>query len=190
MRPVMILLSIYGILFCGSAMARDIKGVDIAESVTLPQTTTTLTLNGAGVRSKFVFSIYVGALYLPSKANSVDAILTQPGPKRFSMHMLYDEVDREKLIDGWNDGFRNNNTEQVFNAVHDRLIEFNKLFETVVKGDVIRFDYIPEQGTHVFIKDQLKGTIPGADFNQALLRVWLGDDPADASLKQALIQGN
>lgn len=54
------------------SMARDVKGVNIAESVTLGGET--LGLNGAGVRSKFFISVYVGASYLPGKA----MIFTRP----------------------------------------------------------------------------------------------------------------
>lgn len=188
MKATMLCLALCALIVTGQTGAREIKGVSLAEQITLPESTTPLHLNGAGVRSKFVFSIYVGALYLPTKATTVDAILQQAGPKRFSMHILYDEIEQQKLIDGWNEGFRDNNSDDVFAAVEKRLAQFNQLFEAVVKGDVIRFDYYPEQGTRVYIKDRLKGTVPGADFNQALLRVWLGDDPADENLKQALLQ--
>ena len=35
--------------------------------------------------------------------------------------------------------------------------------------------------------DQLRGTIPGVDFQRALLAIWLGEHPADASLKRGLL---
>jgi long-chain acyl-CoA synthetase len=34
-----------------------------------------------------------------------------------------------------------------------------------------------------------RGTIPGEEFNRALLRIWLGNQPADASLKKAMLGG-
>ena len=189
MKIAIILLTCVLSVITSSAYARDIKGVSLPESVQLDATTPALVLNGAGVRSKFVFSIYVGALYLSDKATSADAVLQQPGARRVSMHILYDEISKEKLVDGWNDGFRNNSTEQEFNAVRERLASFNEFFQTVVKGDVIVMDYLPGVGTRVHINDQLKGTIPGADFQRALLKVWLGNEPADDSLKQAMLGG-
>ncbi|NOX76798.1 MAG: chalcone isomerase, partial [Gammaproteobacteria bacterium] len=45
--------------------ALEVAKVNIPEQIKLADTT--LTLNGAGIRSKFFFDIYVGALYLPQK---------------------------------------------------------------------------------------------------------------------------
>jgi long-chain acyl-CoA synthetase len=39
------------------------------------------------------------------------------------------------------------------------------------------------------VRGEDKGTIPGEDFNRALLRIWLGELPADASLKKAMLGG-
>jgi len=55
------------------------------------------------------------------------------------------------------------------------------------KGDRIVIDYLPERGTQVTVKGNLKGVIPGEDFNQALLRVWLGDEPADKGLREGML---
>lgn len=164
-----------------------VEGVNVPEQVLQTASKQTLTLNGAGVRSKFVFSIYVGALYLPEKITSVSAILAHAGPNRVSMHFLYDEVSKEKLVNGWQEGFEENNSEAQMKKLRDRLNQFNQLFKTVVKGDVIILDYLPDTGTSVSINNQHQGTVPGHDFNQALLKVWLGDEPADSDLKEAML---
>jgi hypothetical protein len=39
----------------------------------------------------------------------------------------------------------------------------------------------------VYIADELRGTIEGADFFQAVLRIWLGDKPADSGLKRGML---
>jgi len=52
---------------------------------------------------------------------------------------------------------------------------------------VIYLDYIPGKGTQVTVKNVLKGTIPCFDFHQALMKVWLGEEPADWGLKEALL---
>jgi hypothetical protein len=145
-------------------------------------------LNGAGTRKKFFVKVYVGALYLPKKVTSVDAVLNETGPKRVLMHFLYKKVEGYKLADGWTEGFENN-SESEMDKLKARLADFNKLFMDVKKGDVILLDYLPGQGTRVTIKGQEKGTIPGEDFNRALLKVWLGPEPADAGLKGAMLGG-
>ena len=61
------------------------------------------------------------------------------------------------------------------------------MFETAHEGDVILLDYVPGTGTSVTINGTKIGTIPGEDFNQALLAVWLGDKPADDGLKEGML---
>ncbi|MGL5395016.1 MAG: chalcone isomerase family protein, partial [Shewanella sp.] len=43
--------------------AKEVSGVQVADSITLDAQT--LQLNGAGVRSKFFMDLYVGSLYVP-----------------------------------------------------------------------------------------------------------------------------
>ncbi|MDH5178397.1 MAG: chalcone isomerase family protein [Gammaproteobacteria bacterium] len=167
--------------------ALEIVGVEIPEQVTLLDPGNRINLNGAGIRSKFVFNIYIGALYLKTQSSDVDTILNMKGQKRVMMHILYDEVSKEKLINGWNDGFSNNHSSEEFAKLQARLTQFNSLFTTVKKGDVITLDLLPDIGTEVRINEEIKGMIPGNDFYQALLKVWLGDSPADGTLKKAML---
>lgn len=50
-------------------------------------------------------------------------------------------------------------------------------------------DFLPGTGTRVVVNREAKGTIPGDEFSRALLRIWLGESPADASLKKAMLGG-
>jgi hypothetical protein len=183
-KPTLCLTIIF--LLSAPAWAIDIEGVNVPELITQPGAQP-LMLNGAGVRSKFFFSIYVGALYLPQKQNSTSDILSLSGPNMVSMNFLYDEVSKEKLTAGWSEGFEENNSTEELQKLKDRLNTFNSFFKTVVKGDVIVLDYLPEAGTRVSINNEKQGTIPGADFNRALLKVWLGEEPADSDLKEAML---
>ena len=54
---------------------------------------------------------------------------------------------------------------------------------------VIYLDYIPGRGTRVTINGESKGLIAGRDFNNALLDIWLGEEPADKGLKKAMLGG-
>ena len=47
-----------------------------------------LQLNGVGVRTRAIFKVYVGALYVPQKSSSPAALLAQKGPRRISLTML------------------------------------------------------------------------------------------------------
>lgn len=165
--------------------AREISGIELPEQTQLAKHD--LVLNGAGIRSKFIFDIYIGALYLPQKTHDIEQILNTDSPKRVAMHIIYSEVDKEKLTAGWTAGFENNLSEDEFNAIKPRLADFNQLFTTVKRGDKITLDYTPQSGTQVSINQQLKGIISGKDFYPALLKVWLGHDPADVDLKDGML---
>lgn len=177
----------YLIFISPSAMAKSIKGVDIPQQITLPESGQTLVLNGAGIRSKFFFSIYIGALYLTEKQQSVPAILQNNAPRRVVMHCLYHEIDKDKLTEAWNEGFDENTDKQSLKKLQARLKEFNKLFPALHEGDIVILDYYPGKGTTLRFNGKVLGNIPGQDFNIALLKVWLGQHPADSDLKSAML---
>ena len=182
-----LLISAIVVLIFGvqSVAAREIAGVAVPESVTLKNKA--LVLNGAGIRKKLFMKIYVCALYLTAKRTAASEILADPEAKRIVMSFLYKEVGVERQVEGWNKGFRDNNSGEELKGLQDRINLFNSLFTTVRKGDVIRFDYMPEEGTQVWINDTLNGIVPGEDFFAALLKIWLGPKPAEANLKDALL---
>ena len=182
-------LLIGGLVFSSASSAREVAGVVLPETLQIPDNTTPLLLNGAGTRNKFFFKIYVAGLYLPSRQTSTESILNLPGPKRVRMHFLYKEVERDKLVTGWQEGFENNLDTSSMKQLAPRLAKFNSLFRTMKRGDVIDLDYQPGEGTRVLFNGELQGQIEGADFYAALLKVWLGKSPADANLKTALLEG-
>jgi len=172
------------------ALARQLDDVALHDNVTLPGTETSLQLNGMGYRTKFVFDVYVGALYTESRVRSRDAAQALTGPKRIVMHMVYDEVSKEKMASAWNEGFEENNSEEALKGLQSRLATFINFFPDLKKDDIVLLDYIPGNGTHVTINGNEKGEIKGADFFTALLDVWLGDEPADDDLKEAMLGGD
>ena len=108
--------SLIFLLFCLSLpisiQAKTIAGVNIPNAVSHSEQSTKLILNGAGVRTKFVFDIYIGSLYLEKKQTSASAVYNSPGEKRISMHFLYDKIEKGKLVSGWNEGFESNNSKK------------------------------------------------------------------------------
>jgi len=171
----------------GMAMAAEIEGVSLPD--TLAVNGRYLHLNGAGVRTKFFFDIYVGALYRQDAARRAGAVLTHPAPSAVSMDFLYGEVDAAKLQHGWQEGFRKNQTPEAMRSLQKRLDAFNALFGDARKGDRYRFDFLRDGSTVVRFNDKEIGRIDGEDFQRALLAVWLGEHPADADLKNAMLGG-
>lgn len=187
MRKLSILFAISVLTVSQAAVGKEVGGIDIAESITPQGSGSELVLNGAGIRKKFFMDIYVGALYLPARTSSAEAIISDTGAAGVDMHIVYKEIDRQKLTDGWEDGFRLNLTADQLAALRPKLDSFNALFTAVRKGDVIRIAYIPGTGTEVRINDVMRGAVEGNDFFRALLKVWLGDRPVSKSLRQEML---
>jgi len=167
--------------------AQTITDIEIADTVSHSSQSTKLVLNGAGIRTKFIFDIYIGSLYLEKKQLQAKDVYNSPGEKRISMHFLYDEISKEKLVNGWNDGFENNLSKNELVKFKDQINKFNNLFVAVKKGDVINLNFIPTTGTRIVINGKSKGTVEGDDFFIALLKIWLGEEPADSDLKVAML---
>ena len=170
------------------AVAQEIAGVTIDEKITATDGTV-LHLNGAGIRKKAWFKIYIAQLYLQNTSTDAAQVIADEGNKRVVMHFLYDKVGKEKLVSSWNDGFSANNDATGLASLQSRIDTFNAMFvEDAVKGDVISFDYLPGKGTSVTIKGKDLGMIEGKDFNDALLSIWLGAKPVSSDLRKAMLK--
>lgn len=182
--PRMLLLALC--LAAGAASAAEVAGVTIDERVRVGGSE--LLLNGAGLRSKLFIKVYVGALYVGQKANTPAAVYDSPAPRRMLMRMLR-EMDADTLYGALDDGLRNNLTAAELAAMQGQAGQLGTLMRGIGKvreGDAIAIDFMAD-GLTVSLNNQVRGTVAGADFARALLRVWLGDKPADAALKQALL---
>lgn len=177
--------TILALMLAAPASAAEVEGVSVPGQAVVDGQT--LVLNGAGVRTKFFFDIYVGALYLPSRTTDARQAIEGKGPKRVTMHFLYGEVGKEKLTDGWIEGFEKNQPKDVMARLQNRLAQFNAMFTDARKGDEFVFDFLANGDTRVILKGESKGVIAGKDFARALLAVWLGGKPADKGLKKAML---
>ncbi len=169
-----------------SAQALEIKGVKVDETAQVGGNV--LVLNGAGVRTKLMFKVYVAALYLTQKQADANAVISDTGNKRVSMHFLR-ELSAEKLLHALDEGFEANNSAAEMAAVEPQMKSFRQMMTSakeVKEGDVILLDYT-QAGTQVSLNGKALGNIDGAAFNHALLRIWLGGNPVDASLKKAML---
>ena len=171
--------------------AAEIEGVKLADKVRVADAGPELMLNGAGVRTRLVFKVYVGALYLQQKHNAPEAIFSDGAHKRVALHLLRD-VSAEQLFSALNDGLKSNHTSDQLAKLEAQAREFEAIFkklQSVKAGDVILLDFTPGAGTRITVNGVAKGVVAGDEFYTALLRIWLGEKPAEDSLKKALLGG-
>ncbi len=168
-------------------------GVEVA-GVRFVQTDTVgnakLQLNGAGVRYKAIFKVYAAGLYLGAKATTPEAVYATPGPKRLHVVMLRD-IDGNELGKLFTDGMRKNATREEFGKSIPGTLKLAEMFVTrkrLASGDSFTVDYVPGTGTVISLNGKV-ATEPIAEpvFFIAMLKIWLGADPPDWQLKDALL---
>jgi len=183
------LIAFFLLCLSAQASALELAGVKLADSAQVGSRE--LQLNGAGVRSRFFFDLYIAALYLPAKNASLAALLADGGEKRIALHLLVG-ISADHLHSALKNAIAANHTPAELNALEGALGEFAAVFhaiDEIEKGDVVTLDYLPGVGTRVGVNGAAKGTVSGAPFYGALLKVWLGDKPAQADLRQKLLGG-
>lgn len=185
LRSLMSCVLLIGLL-PGAAAAAELAGVRIDDQVTA-RDGTELPLHGAGLREKFFFDIYVGALYLPTAEQSAERILDTDQPGRIDMHFVYDEVSRDQLATAWEEGFAANNPQEVLDSLGERIDRFIDLFPDATAGDRFAMEYFPGEGTEVRVNGQRAGAIDGGGFFRALLAVFLGPEPPDSDLRRGML---
>ncbi len=152
----------------------------------------TLQLNGAGLRTRAIFKVYVAGLYVPQKSSNAAALLAQKGPRRVAITMLRN-VDADTFSGALAEGLQKNLGDAQFAGFKSQIDALSASFKAAgeaKKGDVIYLEFAPDTGTHVVINGKVQGgAIAGEEFYSALLRIWLGDKPVDGDLKKGLVGG-
>jgi hypothetical protein len=157
--------------------------------VTLPDTvqieSTTLVLNGQGLRTKFMVKVYVAGLYLEHKSSDPNAINKAEVPKRIVMQFVHN-ASKSQLVDGFGEDFKENSPEAM-QTIQPEIDRFLGALEPVKEGDQLVFSYLPGKGTTFAFNGKDKLSIAPAAFAQVLFSVWLGPKPPNAGLKRGLL---
>lgn len=172
----------------GLSTAAEVAGVKLEDNIKVAGKD--LKLNGAGVRTRAMFKVYAMGLYLGKKETAVAGVLAAQGPRRFHIVMLRD-VSGEDFGQAFMTGI-NANTDKAEKAKFiNQLAKLGEVFVNVgdmKKGQSLVVDWVPEKGTLIEVNGKAQGDpLPDVAFFNALLKIWLGDKPADSALKTALL---
>ncbi|WP_299807271.1 chalcone isomerase family protein [uncultured Shewanella sp.] len=171
-------------LVSSALQAKEVSGVQLDDSVQLDGKT--LVLNGAGVRSKFFIDLYVGSLYVPTNLDSAQAVIDAPS-SAVRLNITSGMITADKMKDAINQGF-DDATDGNTAPIAAKIEQFMGLFSAeIVEGD--QFTLLADKATGVtaYKNGQAQATIAGEDFRQAVLKIWLGKEPAQDSLKEAML---
>ena len=175
----------------GGASAQVVEVANVKYEPALDLAGQKLVLNGAGIRYKFVVKVYTAGLYLTHKAGTTPEVLSAPGPKRIHIQMLRD-IDGNELGKLFTKGMEANAPREEFVKCINGVLKLSEVFASrkqLNSGDSFSVDYIPGVGSTLLLngKSVMPEPIKEPEFFAALLRIWLGDKPADDGLKDALL---
>jgi long-chain acyl-CoA synthetase len=181
------IVSILTLAMVTSAAAMDVEGVKLDDKATVAGQE--LVLNGAGVRKRAIFKVYVGSLYLPAQAQTTADVLAKI-PRRIQLNLLRN-LSSDQLIDALMDGLKQNLSPTELQAIAvqtGELAAIMKSFGQAKEGSVVTIDFV-DGSTKIGLDGAVRGTIDSASFNDALTRIWIGEHPAQSDLKKALLGG-
>ena len=169
--------------------ARSINDVKLEEIIKVDDTNTELSLNGASLRKTYmVINTYVGGLYLENPSHDENQILESDEHRRMLFHVLLRKVTARKIAQALKDALVLNINREEQELLEPNINQFLSMFDgKLMRGDEVNIDYIPGEGTRVIIGGDNKGTVPGKQFADALLSVWIGENPAGSGFKQDIL---
>lgn len=178
-------------LTAAPSRADTVEVANVKYDTTLDLAGQKLQLNGAGIRYKFVIKVYTAGLYLTTKASTTAEALAAPGPKRMQIQMLR-EIDGNELGKLFTKGMEANAPRDEFVKSINGVLKLSEVFASrraLASGDTFSVDYVPGVGSMFNLngKPLMTDPIKEPEFFSAMLRIWLGDKPADDSLKEALL---
>ena len=181
MRKLAVALSF--LLLSSQAFALDVAGVNVSPIVVVHQKT--LTLNGAGIRKKFFFKIYVGSLYTERKVTSTAQLLADPGEKLVRMNFVYKKVDRGDIVKAFAEGLENNSPAVARSAEAKAFLSW--FTDDFVAGDTVDISLAPDGTVAASQNGKALGTVRSPALAQGVLLIWFGEKPADADLKKGML---
>lgn len=195
MRTLLTLAAALGaaLTLTAPAPAADLSGVALEEWARVADRP--LKLFGAGIGTRaMLFDVYVLALYLPHERQAAAAFMwADDAPRRIVVTMLRD-VGGDEFTSGVTSAFDDGEEagpQRVRFAGHlARLGDaLSGQGRGLRRGDTVTIDWVPGTGTVIALNGRPVGTpIRDNGFYTALLKVWLGERPADSALKRRLLR--
>ena len=176
--------------FTGASLAAtiEISGVKVEDSAMVAGTK--LQLNGAGVRYKGPFKVYVGDLYTTKKVSSLEELAAAPGPKRLTMTFLR-EIEAGPFGKLLTRGVEDNVPKADLSKMLPGLLRMGDIFSVnkiLLPGETVIIDWIPGTGMVITAKGKVQGEpFKEPEFYKGIMAIWLGPVPADFKLKDTML---
>src|SRR5690554_1513715 len=142
--------------------------------------------NGAGLRQKYFFNLYVAALYVPERTSNAQTIIDQNTESAIRIKLVSDKVTCDKFVETVKDGFAILSEGK---ASEKEIVDFMKIFSVEFKsGDEVILIYKLESGVEVYMNGKYFGGVKGLEFKKVFWGIWLGKTPTNTSIKKAILE--
>ena len=147
-----------------------------------------LKLNGVSYRKALgIVKVYAVGLYLEEKTNDAEEVIESEQVKHMFTHYLTSKATAEKISEGFVDLIKECNPPELVEAHQAEIDLFASwLDKDMAPGLTSYTTYIPGQGLILNYQDEVKGTIPGAEFMQMYYRYNVGEN-AKKKLREGLL---
>lgn len=181
----------FGLLSLGTqAQTLSMHDVEYEDHLAPTADSPELFLRGASLRRVYgIVDTYVGLLYVGNKDIPSEQIASADIPRRMEFRLVSNRVTSMRFVKVIEEGLALNSNKEELAAIEPRVQKLFQLFDyKFVKGTVGMIEWIPaQQVSRVTINGQIRGTVPGKDLSDALLRIWIGDHPVSERFKKEVL---
>ena len=161
------------------------EGIDFPDELSINDET--FVLNGGGLREKLGFlDLYVGGLYLSANSSDANQIVMSGNSMAIRIVIASRLVSRERFIEALEEGFKNTT---VGKYTPMQIESFKKYLSDPfeINDEIILVYNSEDESTYLYKNSEIRGEFSGLPFKQALFGIWLGDKPAQESLKKEML---
>ncbi len=172
------------------AQAITVSDIDVPDISPATASSPEMLLRGASVRRVYGFvKVYVGALYLQDNSITDDLIVSTDNARRMVFYVTSARVSARRFTNAIQDGLSINISKEQMLAMSDRVEKLVSLFDhKFVEGTVGYIEWVPAgQYSRIVIDGQERGTVPGKDLNDALLKIWIGEHPVSERFREQVL---
>ena len=137
------------------------------------------------VTYKLIFKLYDAALFIESGATA-DEVLARNCSFRLEFHYLR-SISKATIIESADHMLAKNLSVEALSRITAATEQLHATYRSVQTGDVSSLTYIANVGTTFTINGEQLITIPGEEFAQHYLQIWLGERPISLQLRDRLL---
>jgi hypothetical protein len=134
---------------------------------------------------KVFFKLYDAALFAEPGATA-DAVLARNCAFRLEFHYLR-SIPKATILKSADHMLRKNLSPETLESIAQPVAQLHACYRSVQRGDHSALTYVPGTGTTFTLNEQALVTIPGRDFAQYYLDIWLGERPISVALRYQLL---